>query len=55
MNQIKHFAKNPKYDGYQGGLASVVHKFIDKKTSGRCIENENMSNEKNYTNQLRKN
>ena len=31
MNQIKHFAKNPKYDGYHGGLASVVYKFIDKK------------------------
>ena len=26
-----NFAKNPKYDGYQGGLASVVYKFFDKK------------------------
>ena len=26
-----NIAKNLKYDGYQGGLASVVHKFFDKK------------------------
>ena len=26
-------AKNPKYDGYQRGLASIVHKFFDKKFS----------------------
>ena len=24
-------AKNPKYEGYQGGLASMVYKFLDKK------------------------
>ena len=24
-------AKNPKYDGYQRGLASMVYKFLDKK------------------------
>ena len=26
-----NFAKNPKYDGYQRGLASMVYKFFDKK------------------------
>ena len=30
---------NPKYDGYQRGLASVVHKF-DEKCSGSGIINE---------------
>ena len=30
-------AKNPKYDGYQRGLASMVCKFFDKKTSGGGI------------------
>ena len=25
-------AKNPKYDGYQRGLASMVYNFFDKKT-----------------------
>ena len=27
-------AKNPKYDGYQRGLASMVYKFFDKKSAG---------------------
>ena len=26
-----NIAKNPKYDGYQRGLASMVYKFFDKK------------------------
>ena len=26
----KIFAKNPKYDGYQRGLASMIYKFFDK-------------------------
>ena len=26
-----NMAKNPKYDGYQRGIASVVYKFFDKK------------------------
>ena len=33
-------ASNPKYDGYQRGLASVVYKFFDKKSSGSGITNE---------------
>ena len=37
-------AKNPKYDGYQKGLASMVYKSFDKKISGSCIKNENISN-----------
>ena len=32
-------AKNPKHDGYQRGLASMVYKFFDKKTSGSGIKN----------------
>ena len=31
---------NPKYDGYQRGLASMVYKFFDKKSSGSGISNE---------------
>ena len=27
-------ATNPKYDGYQRGLASMVYNFFDKKSSG---------------------
>ena len=28
-----NIAKNPKYDGYERGIASVVYKFFDKKAS----------------------
>ena len=33
-----NIAKDPKYDGYQGGLASIVYKFFDKKTAGGGIK-----------------
>ena len=32
-----NFAKNPKYDGYQRGLASMVYKCFDKKSSGSGV------------------
>ena len=28
-------ASNPEYDGYQGGLASMVYKFFDKKSTAK--------------------
>ena len=31
---------NPKYDGYERGLASMVYKFFDKKLKGSAIKNE---------------
>ena len=62
-------AKNPKYDRYQRGLASMVYKFFDKKSalftrpetlatrdksaSGSGIKNENMLN-KELAEELRK-
>ena len=33
-------ASDPKYDGYQRGLASMVYKFFDKKSSGSGIATE---------------
>ena len=33
-------ASDSKYDGYQRGLASMVYKFFDKKSSGSGIANE---------------
>ena len=33
-----NIAKHPKYDGYQRGLASMVYKFLDKKTAGSGIK-----------------
>ena len=37
-------AKNPKYDGYQRGLASMVYNFFDKKSAGSDIVNNNNNN-----------
>ena len=31
-------ASDPKYDGYQKGLASMVYKFFDKKSSGSSVD-----------------
>ena len=39
-------AKNPKYDGYQRGLPSMVYKFFDKKTKGCSVNIPLKSNEK---------
>ena len=30
-------AKNPKYDGYQRGLVSIIYKFFDKKSAGSGV------------------
>ena len=38
-----NIAKDPKYDGHQRGLASMVYKFFDKKTSGSVIKNDNIT------------
>ena len=32
-----YIAKNPQYDGYQRGLASMVYKFFDKKSAGNGV------------------
>ena len=32
-----NIASNPEYDGYQRGLASMVYKFFDKKSTGSGI------------------
>ena len=39
-----NIAKNTKYDGYQRGLASIVYKFFDKKSTGSAIVNNNNNN-----------
>ena len=48
-----NIAKNPKYDRYQGGLASIVYDHFDKRStsipdksaSDGAVKNENMSNQ----------
>ena len=48
-NRAFDIAKDPKYDGYQRGLASMVYKFFDSKVSGSgaklTLENEQLANE----------
>ena len=39
-----NIAKNPKYDGYQRGRASMVYRFFDKKSTGNGIVNNNNNN-----------
>ena len=48
-NKAFDIAKNPKYDGYQRRLASMVYKFFDSKVSGSGAklipQNEQLANE----------
>ena len=41
-----NIAKDPKHDGYQRGLASMVYKFFDKKSKGSGIKNEIKQNKR---------
>ena len=50
---IKHLILLKIHDGYQRGLASIVYKYFDKKTSGGGIKNEKTSN-KELAEELRK-
>ena len=43
-------AKNPEYDGYQRGLASMVYNFFGKKSAGGGIVNDNNNNNINNNN-----
>ena len=47
-----NIAKNPRYDEYQRGLASMVYKFFDKKSAGGgiVIDNDNNNNNNNNSN-----
>ena len=44
-----NIVEDPKYDGYQRGLASMVYKFFDKKlqavVSNLCFQNEQLAEE----------
>ena len=38
IDKVINIAKNPKYDGYQRDLASMVYNFFDKKSSSSGIK-----------------
>ena len=40
-NRAFDIAKDQKYDGYKRGLASMVHKFFDKKSKGSGAKHVN--------------
>ena len=46
-------ASNPKYNGYQRGLSSMVYKFFDKNSKGTGIKNEIRENQQ-LANELHK-
>ena len=49
-------ASDPKYDRYQRGLASMVYKFFDKKSSGSCFAtNQIITWQMSFINQSLKN
>ena len=37
-----NIAKNPKYGGYQRGVASMVYKFFDRKSTGSGVANDDI-------------
>ena len=39
-DKVFNIAKNPKYDGYQRGLASMVYKFFDKSSKESSVNIE---------------
>ena len=47
-------AKNPKYDGYQRGLASMVYKFFDKETAGSGVTNDEIKQNLQLAEELHK-
>ena len=50
-----NIAKNPKYDGYQRGLGSMVYKFFDKKSaSGSGIANNEIKQNLQLAEELHK-
>ena len=43
-DKVFNTAKNPKYDRYQRGIASMVYKFLDKNISRSGMKNQIISN-----------
>ena len=44
-NKAFKIANNPKYNGYERGLASAVYKFFDKKFKGSGLRNQQLVDE----------
>ena len=44
-NKPFNIAKTPNYDTYQRGHASMVYKFLDKKSAGGAVKSKNTLNQ----------
>ena len=42
-DKVFNIAKNPKYDGYQRGLASMINKSFDKESFAGAVKSEIMT------------
>ena len=51
-NKAFNIAKDPKYDGFQRGLASMVYKFFDKRAAGSGVKS--MPQNKQLTEEVHK-
>ena len=49
-----NISKNPKYDGYQRGLSSVVSKFFDKRSAGSGVANNDIKQNLQLAEELHK-
>ena len=49
-----NIAKNPKYDRYQRGLASMVYKFFEKKPAGSGVGNNEIKQNLQWPEELHK-
>ena len=49
-----NIAKNPKYDGYQRGLASMVYKVFDKKSRENGVTNNEIKQKLQLAEELHK-
>ena len=52
--KVFNIAKNPKHDGYQRGLASMVCKFFNKKSKGAGIANNEIKKSLQLAKELHK-
>ena len=49
-----NISKNPKYDGYQRGIDSMVYKFFDKKSKGSGVANNRIKQNLQLAKELHK-
>ena len=53
-DKVFNIAKNPKYDGHQRGLASMVYKYFDKKLKGSGVANNEIKRNLQLAEELHK-